>query len=492
MVYSRDCVTDGVISMDKHRGFLQHPREESDKEKVYTRVQHWHEYEHCMPAARLVRQAGRCMDCGTPCCHHHCPVHNLIPDWHALVSEEHWQQAYEGLDTTNNFPEFTGRLCPAPCEDACTLKLADAPVTIRSIELAVIERAWSSGWVRPQRAVQSISARVAIIGSGPAGLACAQQLARAGYQVTVYEKADRAGGLLRYGIPDFRLEKSVVDRRLAQLVDEGVEIKTGVRVGADLPVNALECDALVLACGSEQPRDISVPGRALGGIHFAKDILTQQNHRVAGDRVGAEGAIVAKGRDVVVIGGGDTGADCVGTAFRQEARSVTQIQYHDRPPTHADILNYWPEPAPEFHKNDHDEEGLVRIWGWDTIAFGGEAGKVKDVALQRLTWSKDAGGAWKKKLVTDETQRQRAQLVLLAMGYAHPEHDGPVAELALDLDDRGDVAASDKDYKTSSPGVFTCGDMRRGQSLVVWAIHEGRACAHAVDDWLSGESHMPD
>lgn len=472
--------------MDKHRGFLQYPREESTREKVYKRVQHWHEYELPMPEEQLVRQAVRCMDCGTPCCHSHCPVNNLIPDWNALVSEAHWQQAYEELESTNNFPEFTGRLCPAPCEHACTLKLAGSPVTVRAIELSIIERAWSSGWIKTVHPDQH-NEKVAIIGSGPAGLACAQQLARAGYRVTVYEKSDRAGGLLRYGIPDFRIEKAIVDRRLDQMREEGVDIRTGVRIGEDLNVSDIDCDALVLACGSECPRDIEVPGRPLKGIHYALDFLAQQNHRIAGDRISADEAIVAKGKDVLVIGGGDTGADCVGTAFRQEARSVVQIQYHDRPPAHADILEYWPDPAPEFHMTDHDEEGLIRIWGWDTIAFEGEDGQVSRAVLQRLTWRKDAEGNWQKHPEPDDTRSQPTQLVLLAMGYAHPHHDGPIHELNLKLAARGNVAANEEDYLTSAPGVFSCGDMRRGQSLIVWAIREGRECARAVDRWLSGK-----
>ena len=477
--------------MDNHRGFLQYPREESGKEYVLERVQHWREYEHSIPDGQLVHQAERCMDCGTPYCHSHCPVHNLIPDWHALVCDAQWHDAYDALESTNNFPEFTGRLCPAPCENACTLMLSNAPVTIRSIELAVIERAWSSGWLRPQRARQLNSGRIAVIGSGPAGLACAQQMVRVGYQVTVYEKSDRIGGLLRYGIPDFRLEKSIVDRRLAQLVAEGIRFRTGVHVGRYLPVNKLHCDAVVLACGSEHPRNTRVPGRQLNGIHFAKDYLTQQNHRVAGDHIETNDAIIAMDRDVIIIGGGDTGADCVGTAFRQGARSVTQIQYHGRPPSHADVLKYWPGLAPEYHMTDHDEEGLARIWGWDTIGFEGESGQVKEVILQRLLWSRGSEGRWRKHPIPGEFRRCPAQLVLLAMGYAHPAHDGPVQQLNLDLDLRGNVAANDNDYQTSSPGVFTCGDMRRGQSLVVWAIREGRQCARAVDIWLSGNSDLP-
>ena len=477
--------------MDKHRGFLQYTREESGKEHVSERVQHWREYVQFMPDEQLARQARRCMDCGTPYCHYHCPVHNLIPEWHALVSDAQWHHAFKQLESAINFPEFTGRLCPAPCEDACTLKLSAAPVTIRSIELAVVEHAWKSGWVRPRQILRHHSMKVAIIGSGPAGLACAQQMARAGYQVTVYEKSDRIGGLLRYGIPDFRLEKSIVDRRLAQLKAEGVNFQTGAYVGKNLPVDQLHCDAIVLACGSEHPRDTTVTGRELNGIHYAKIYLAQQNHRIAGDHVEPVDEILANGKDVIVIGGGDTGADCVGTAFRQGAKSVTQIQYHDRPPSQVNILEHWPKPVPEFRMNDQDEEGLVRIWGWDTIGFEGESDWVKGVVMQRLRWSMEPDGKWLKYPLPGEIRRRPAQLVLLAMGYAHPRHDGPVRQLDIDLDTNGNVAANDDEYKTTSPGVFACGDMRRGQSLVVWAIREGRQCARSVDIWLSGNSDLP-
>ena len=478
--------------MTDETGFLRFPREAAHKQHARERIRHWHEYEEIMDAGQAQRQARRCMDCGTPDCHRFCPVHNLIPDWNELVGESDWFQAWKQLASTNNFPEFTGRLCPAPCEDACTLKLTDSPVTVRSIELAVIEHAWRAGWVQPERSRRQNGLRVAVIGSGPAGLSCAQQLARAGYSVTVYEKADRIGGLLRYGIPDFRLDKSILDRRLAQLEAEGVVYRTGAHIGVNLPVDELREDvqAIVLACGSESPRRLGVPGNDLEGIHYAMDYLTQQNQRVAGATQLPAPLITAQDRHVAVIGGGDTGSDCVGTAIRQGARCVTQLQYHDQPPDHVDVLDFWPEHMPEWHESDHEEEGCRHIWGYDTVAFEGE-GRVSRLVLQRLRWQRQADGRWSKQPLPDEIRRLPVQLVLLAMGYAHPEHRGLVDVLGLSLDQRGNVLASNDNYLTSVPAVFSCGDMRRGQSWIVWAIREGRQCARAVDEYLSGGSDLP-
>jgi glutamate synthase (NADPH/NADH) small chain len=464
--------------MEDPIGFLRYRREEAGKQFAGARVRHWHEYEQTMPDGQASRQARRCMDCGTPYCHSHCPVHNLIPDWNALVNDDDWRLAWEQLESTNNFPEFTGRICNAPCETACTLSIRSRPVTIRSIELAVVEHAWQSGWIRPRRNRQRLFKRVAIVGSGPAGLACAQQLARAGYRVTVYEKADRVGGLLRYGIPDFRLEKPVLERRLAQLHAEGVRFRTGVHVGSNLDIDELRrtSHAVVLACGSEQPRDILMPGRSLGGIHFAMDYLRQQNRRIAGDFVSSETAINAAGKQVAVIGGGDTGGDCVGTAIRQGACQVTQIQYHECPPAHLDNLLYWPEPVPARCKSDHDEEGCKHIWAFDTCAFEGKSGQVCGLLLQKLRWVRRSNGCWEKYHLPGQVRRIPVQLVLLALGYVRPEHARLVQQ---------------KDYMTSKKGVFCCGDARRGQSLVVWAIREGRQCARAIDCWLSGDSSLP-
>lgn len=473
-------------------GFMRYAREEPEKQHVGERLRHWREYVPVMPDGQVRQQADRCIDCGTPWCHRHCPVHNLIPDWNGLASEQHWREAWEQLDSTNNFPEFTGRLCPAPCEDACTLRLSSKPVCIKSIELAIVEHAWRRGWIKPRYGKQKNFKRIAIIGSGPAGLACAQQLARSGYRVTVYEKADRIGGLLRYGIPDFRLEKHLLDRRLWQLEAEGVAFQTRTRIDSRAALCELRrsVHAVILACGAELPRDVRVPGRNLEGIHFAMDYLSRQNRYVAG-LAGPDHRITAAGKDVVVIGGGDTGADCVGTAIRQGATSITQVQYHDQPPENPDILHYWPAPVPALPSNDHNEEGCTYRWGLETIAFEGEAGGLRGVRLQYLKWIADGAGKMTKLRLPDQTTLIPARLALLAIGYAHPVHEGLVTEMDLALDEHGNTAANDADYHTNITGVFSCGDMRRGQSLVVWAIREGRQCARAVDLWLSGRSDLP-
>jgi len=479
--------------MDDPIGFMRYQRSEAGKQFARTRIRHWHEYEQVMPVTQACVQSRRCMDCGTPHCHRYCPVHNLIPDWNSLLNEDDWHAAWLQLDSTNNFPEFTGRICAAPCEDACTLSIRSRPVTIRSIELAIVERAWKSGWIKPQPARRKLFKRVAIIGSGPAGLACAQQLARAGYRVTVYEKSDRVGGLLRYGIPDFRLEKCVLDRRLAQLHAEGVRFRCGVHVGSELDFDALQRNshAVVLACGAEQPRTMDVPGQTLNGIHFAMHYLTRQNRCVAGDVSSHDMNIDAAGKQVVVIGGGDTGGDCVGTAIRQGARQVTQVQYHERPPDHVDNLRYWPQPVPEWRANDHDAEGCQYVWGYDTVAFSGQGGDVDGLVLQRLRWEKGADGRWEKQHLPGHIRRLPAQLVLLALGYVHPLHAGLLNQVSAGFDTRGNIDAPEDSYMTRTDGVFACGDARRGQSLVVWAIREGRQCARAVDCWLSGDSQLP-
>jgi len=476
--------------MNNPDGFLRYRREAPRKQRVPRRLRHWREYIALMPEVQARRQADRCMDCGTPYCHAHCPVHNLIPDWNVLVYERQWRLAYEQLDSTNNFPELTGRLCPAPCEQACTLRINDQPVSIKDIELAVAEHAWEAGWVRPVRSSGRARGRIGIVGSGPAGLACAQQLCRGGYAVEVFEKADRVGGLLRYGIPDFRLDKGILERRLDQMRAEGVVFRPGFPV-QDLEDLGGSWDALALACGCEVPREVAVPGRSLQGIYPAMEYLEQQNRRIAGLPPDPKGAIDSEGLDVVVIGGGDTGGDCVGTSVRQGAHSVTQVQYHEAPPEHADVLAYWPQPAPEMRADDHDEEGCRRIWGWDTVAFEGRGQRVEAVILQRLEWQSEGPGRWRKVRVPGALRRLPAQLVLIAIGYAHPEPGGPVRAQGLTLTPRGTVAAGDVDYQSSVPGVFACGDMRRGQSLVVWAIREGRQCARAVDRWLARDSVLP-
>jgi glutamate synthase (NADPH/NADH) small chain len=432
------------------------------------------------------------MDCGIPFCQQACPTHNLIPDWNDLVYRKRWRQAAEFLHSTNNFPEFTGRVCPAPCEESCTLELSRAPVTIKAIENAIIEHAWRCGWVTPELPRRKTGRHVAIIGSGPAGLACAQQLARVGHAVRVLEKNTRIGGLLRFGIPDFKMEKWLIDRRLKQMKAEGVEFHTGVHVGVDVPAKRLleDFDAIVLACGAEQPRDLHVPGRDLEGIHFAMDYLVQQNLRIAGDPI--EGpAISAKGKDVVIIGGGDTGSDCVGTANRQGARTVTQIQYHTMPPLDVDPLTVWPGPSGKVRTSDSHREGCQRLWGFNTIGFVGDDGHVTAVEMERIKWVRRPGGGWDKMPVANSRRLINCQLVLLAMGYAHPVHEGPIEELGLKKDPRGNVSTS-SGFLTSVDKVFSCGDMRRGQSLVVWAIREGRLAARAVDACLMGETELPD
>ncbi len=479
--------------MENPYGFMCYRRQEPGKERALRRVRHWREYVFAMPETLATRQATRCMDCGTPYCHRYCPVHNLIPEWNELVTEGHWQRAYQQLDSTNNFPELTGRLCPAPCEHACTLKLAGQPVTIKAIERAIADRAWERGWIRPHHCSHPPRQRVTIIGSGPAGLACAQQLARAGYRVRVLEKADRPGGLLRYGIPDFRLEKRILDRRLLQLETEGVRFHTGVHLGVNFDANRVRqsAAALVLACGCERPRDIRVPGRSLPGIYFAMDYLVQQNHRRAGDSIEPEAAILATDKDVVVIGGGDTGCDCVGTAIRQGARCVTQVQYHEQPPAQPEVLAHWPKPAPARHRTDTEREGCARLWSWDTVAFEARDGRLSAVLLQRVEWQRRADGNCVRRALPGQLRRLPAQLVLIAIGYARPVTDRLLTQLQLELDARGNVAANDADYQSNLEGVFSCGDMRRGQSLVVWAIREGRQCARAVDLWLRGDSDLP-
>jgi glutamate synthase (NADPH/NADH) small chain len=478
---------------DDLNGFRRYSRREPGKQPAAQRVRHWHEYARALPEIEVEQQADRCMDCATPGCHRYCPVHNLIPEWNALVFNEHWRRAYSQLESTNNFPEFTGRLCPAPCEDACTLALGDRPVTIKAVELAIAEHAWHNGWVTPRRPPRRRRETVTIVGSGPAGLACAQQLVRAGYRVTVLEKADRVGGLLRYGIPDFRLDKTVLDRRLAQLRAEGVEFVAGMHVGVDSRAYRwlAAADAVVLACGAQQPRDLSVPGRMLAGIDFALPYLTAQNRINAGDEIREGYTDRVHGADVVVIGGGDTGQDCLGTALRQGAASVTQIQYHEQPPYHADILRHWPQPAPVMRRADTEEEGARRLWGWDTAGFEGRNGRIRRVVLHRLHWRRTAQGGWEKQALDAPPRYLPAQQVLLAMGYAHPVHAGLIDRLSLALDRRGNVQADAPHFRTSAEGFFACGDTRRGQSLVVWAIREGRQCARAVDEYLSGHSELP-
>ena len=438
-------------------------------------------------------QGARCMDCGTPFCMSGCPVNNIIPDWNDLVYKQNWREALATLHSTNNFPEFTGRVCPAPCEAACTLNINNDAVGIKSIEHAIIDKGWEMGWVRPLPPARKSGKKVAIVGSGPAGMACAQQLARAGHDVVLYEKNDRIGGLLRYGIPDFKLEKHLIDRRVEQMRAEGVEFRVNLAVGGSdagaLPAKKLlqEFDAVVVSGGAEQPRDLPLPGRELKGIDFAMEFLAQQNRAVAGDRLADQ--ILATGKRVVVIGGGDTGSDCVGTSNRQGAASVTQFELLPQPPEHENRLLVWPNWPIKLRTSTSHEEGCARDWSVMTKRFEGRNGKVQKLIAARVDW-KDG----KITEVPGSEFELKADLVLLAMGFLGPVQKGLLDELGLEQDARGNVKA-DTDgagcYATSNAKVFTAGDMRRGQSLVVWAIREGRQCARAVDEFLMGASDLP-
>jgi glutamate synthase (NADPH/NADH) small chain len=471
--------------MGKITGFLEYEREDRHYEPVAERVKHWREFVRPLPEAENKKQAARCMDCGIPYCHTGCPVNNQIPDWNDLVYRGNWQEAARNLHTTNNFPEVTGRVCPAPCEAACTLNIEDNPVTIKTIECAIADRAFEQGWVKPEPSAHRTGRKVAIVGSGPAGLACAQQLARAGHDVHVFEKFAKAGGLLTYGIPDFKMEKHVVARRVAQMEAEGVTFHYNAHVGVNVPADALlkDYDALVLTGGAEKARDLPIPGRELKGIHFAMDFLPQQNRRVSGEPLGDVEPILATGKRVVVIGGGDTGSDCIGTSFRQGALSVTNFEIMPQPPLAENKLMTWPDWPLKLRTSSSHEEGVARDFAVLSTKFSGTNGEVKKLHCVRV----DA----KIKPIPGTEFELDADLVLLAMGFVHPEHDGMLKSLGLELDQRGNVKADTLAYRSSHPKVFAAGDMRRGQSLVVWAIREGRQAAHAVDKFLMGSTTLP-
>jgi glutamate synthase (NADPH/NADH) small chain len=479
--------------MGKPTGFMEIPRRERTNAPVADRIQNFREFVIPLRESELREQGARCMDCGVPFCHPACPVNNIIPDWNDLVYRDDWRQALEVLQSTNNFPEFTGRICPAPCEAACTLNLIDQPVTIKTIECAIVDKGWEEGWITPQIPAHKTGKRVAIVGSGPAGLACAQQLARAGHQVGVFEKSNRIGGLLRYGIPDFKMSKFLIDRRMAQMRAEGVEFHPNTHVGIDMPARQLitAFDAVVLAGGAEHPRDLPIAGCELQGIHFAMDFLTQQNRRVAGDHLPEQRAINAKGKHVIVIGGGDTGSDCIGTSFRQGALSVVQLEIMPQPPEKEDKLLTWPNWPYKLRTSSSQAEGASRDWAVATKAFLGKDGQVSALQAVRLHWLQSQGGQWKMQEMPNTEFEIPADLVLLAMGFVHPVHQGLLEELGITLDRRGNVQADTERYQTSIPKVFAAGDMRRGQSLVVWAIREGRQAARAVDEFLMSCSTLP-
>ncbi len=481
--------------MGKPTGFLEIERCDRAYEPARERVKTWREFVVDPGAEQVGRQAARCMDCGIPFCHSGCPVNNLIPDWNDLVYKQDWEAAIERLHQTNNFPEFTGRICPAPCEAACTLNLIDEPVTIKSIECEIVDHAWREGFVKPQTAPRGTGKRIAIVGSGPAGLACAQQLARAGHAPTVFEKNDRIGGLLRYGIPDFKMAKDLIDRRVQQMETEGVIFRTGLHIGVDVSVQRLmdDYDVLVLAGGAEQPRDLPVPGRDLDGVHFAMDFLVQQNKRNAGDadaKVAPLGTITAMGKHVVVIGGGDTGSDCIGTSHRQGALSVTQLEIMPRPPLRENKALTWPNWPLKLRTSSSQEEGAEREFSVLTTEFGGENGIVTGLRCVRAEMVSDPDGRLVVQPVPGTEFELKADLVLLAMGFTGPLQEGAVADSGVELTPQSNVHAPFGSYQTSNPRIFACGDMRRGQSLVVWAIREGRDCAAKVDAYLAVEAKV--
>ena len=477
--------------MGKISGFLEFEREIPKRRPVQERVRDWRELEGKLPEDKLQRQAARCMDCGIPFCHKGCPLGNIIPDWNDLVYRGRWKDAIERLHSTNNFPDVTGRVCPAPCEEACVLNINNDPVTIKLIEKQIIEHAFKQGWVEPIVPPQRTGKRVGVVGSGPAGLACAQQLARAGHAVTVFERADRIGGLLRYGIPDFKLEKQIIDRRLEQMAAEGVTFRPNTNVGVDYPVDRLraEHDAVVLAGGATAPRDLPIPGRELKGIHFAMDFLPQQNKVVAGEKV--RNQLSAKGKHVVVLGGGDTGSDCVGTSNRQGAVAVAQLELLPQPPgRRTEEVTPWPYWPMLLRTSSSHEEGVMRDWSVNTTHFSGDDhGHVRKLHAVRIEWVKGNNGRPVMREIPGSNFELDAELVLLCLGFLGPEREGLLTDLGVQLTDRGNVAV-DTNWMTTVPGVFSCGDMQRGQSLVVWAIWEGRECARGVDQFLMGHTDL--
>ncbi|MDB5571381.1 MAG: glutamate synthase, small subunit [Hyphomicrobiales bacterium] len=470
--------------MGKVTGFLEIDRQDRKYAPASDRIRHYKEFVIPLSEDATKDQAARCMNCGIPYCHNGCPVNNQIPDWNDLVYRGDWQEAARNLHSTNNFPEFTGRICPAPCEASCTLNLEDVPVTIKTIEAAIADRAWKEGWVKPEVPKAKTGKSIAVVGSGPAGLACAQQLARAGHDVHVFEKNAKPGGLLRYGIPDFKMEKHFIDRRVGQMTAEGVTFHCNVNVGVDVKIDELvgKYDSVVLAGGAEKPRDLPIPGRDLPGVHFAMDFLPQQNRRVSHEPLTTNEPILASGKHVVVIGGGDTGSDCIGTSIRQGALSVTQLEIMARPPEKENKLLTWPEWPLKMRTSSSHQEGAEREFAVNTVEFTGE-GQVQKLRCVRV----DS----KFQAIPGSEFDLQADLVLLAMGFVAPLAEDLLGDLSVKLDARGNVAADTVKYKTSAEKVYACGDMRRGQSLVVWAIREGRQCARSVDEALMGATLLP-
>ena len=476
--------------MGKETGFLEYERQDRGYLDTQERLKNYKEFVVPMADKELQTQASRCMNCGIPYCHNGCPVNNMIPDWNHLVYEGDWRDALETLHSTNNFPEFTGRICPAPCEASCTLNIMDTPVTIKSVECAIVDRGWKEGWIEPQVPAKRTGKSVAVIGSGPAGMACAQQLARAGHSVTLFEKADRIGGLLRYGIPDFKMEKHLIDRRKKQMEAEGVTVRTSTEVGVDVSFKSLKenFDAVVLSGGAEDPRGMQIPGADLPGVHFAMDFLTQQNKRNAGDdekTAAPDGSLLATGKHVIVIGGGDTGSDCVGTSNRQGAASVTQLEIMPKPPVKENKAMTWPDWPLKLRTSSSHDEGADRDWSVLTKRVIGD-NEVTALECVRVEWNNG-----KMEEVPGSEFTLQADLIFLAMGFLGPRKNGMIDQSGVALTDRGNVDATMADYKSSEDMVFACGDMRRGQSLVVWAIREGRQCARAVDEALMGVSELP-